>query len=114
MSFEQHIFSVFALKAGEQIVAYAAVYHMAGELEILNIAVIPEARQQGLGSRLLGLVLHIGAKMGIVRSVLEVRPSNTAAIALYEKYAYCPVGRRKGYYPDTGEDALIYVRENSL
>ena len=106
---EQDTFSVFALKQDGVLVAYAAVYHTADELEILNIAVEPERRGRGLGGRLLGLVLREAAKMGIVRSVLEVRPSNAPAIALYTAHGYVRIGRRKGYYTDTNEDALVYA-----
>jgi ribosomal-protein-alanine N-acetyltransferase len=104
-------FFAFALKEGGVLVAYATVYHTAGELEILNIAVNPAQRRQGLGKRLLGLVLREAGKMGILRSVLEVRPSNAAAIALYAAHGYKQVGIRPGYYPDTAEDALIYAKE---
>jgi triosephosphate isomerase len=107
----QKAFAAFALKQDGVLVAYASVYHTAEELEILNIAVSPEHRRQGLARRLLGLVLREAGKMGIVRSVLEVRPNNAAAIALYAAHGYRQAGIRPGYYPDTGEDALIYAKE---
>ena len=107
----QEAFSMFALKRDKIPVAYAAVYHAAGELEILNIAVVPEQRRRGLAGRLLGLVLREAGKMGIVRSVLEVRPGNAAAVALYAAHGYRQAGIRPGYYPDTDEDALVYARE---
>jgi len=120
----QGAFSVFALKREGALAAYAAVYHTAGELEILNIAVSPEQRRQGLAGYLLDRVLREAGKMGIVRSVLEVRPSNKAAIALYTAHGYRQVGRRPGYYtashaapgvPLAGaEDALIYAKESTM
>ena len=108
-AFEQDVFATYGLKKQDLLIAYVAVYHTFDELEILNIAVAPEYRRAGHGKCLLGLVLRRMAKMGILRSVLEVRPSNIAAIGLYSAYGYRQEGRRKAYYPDTGEDALVYV-----
>ena len=55
-------------------------------------------------------MLFRSEKSGIRKAVLEVRPSNAPARGLYEKLGFALAGRRRGYYPDTGEDALIYVR----
>ncbi len=109
LAFEQKVFSVFGLRAGGRLLAYASVYHAAGELEILNVAVLPECRRRGLGRRLLGLLLQVARKMGITRAVLEVRTGNAPAIALYEGLGFARAGRRPRYYADTGEDALIYA-----
>jgi len=110
LAFEQHVFSIFGLRQNGALVAYVAVYHTPYELEILNIATHPDHRRQGLGKRLLGLMLQIGVKMGIETSVLEVRRSNAAAIALYESYGYVQCGVRRHYYTDTNEDALVYTK----
>jgi ribosomal-protein-alanine N-acetyltransferase len=110
LAFEQHVFSIFGLRQKDTLVAYVAVYHTPYELEILNIATHPDHRRQGLGKRLLGLMLQIGVKMGIETSVLEVRRSNAAAIALYESYGYVQCGVRRHYYTDTNEDALVYTK----
>ncbi|MEG1610796.1 MAG: GNAT family N-acetyltransferase, partial [Bilophila sp.] len=96
------------LKKGE-LVAYVSVYHTPDELEILNIAVRADRRNQKYGQRLLGLVLRIAKKMGIVKAVLEVRVTNTPALCLYGFFGFVQAGVRRGYYPDTGEDALVYV-----
>lgn len=109
LAFEQNVFSVFGLRDAERLLAYASVYHAAGELEILNVAVLPERRRRGLGRRLLGLLLQVARKMGITRAVLEVRTGNVPAIALYEGLGFAQVGLRPRYYTDTGEDALIYA-----
>jgi len=76
-------------------------------MEILNLAVAPEYRRRGLASRLLGLVLKIGKRLGVARVFLEVRESNVAARALYCRQGFGQVGVRKGYYPDNMEDALV-------
>lgn len=108
LSLEQKVFALFGLRLEGRLAAYAAIYHAAGELEILNIAVAPEHRRQGLGRRLLSLLLQVAAKMGITRGVLEVRISNAPAIALYESLGFTRIGVRPGYYKDTDEDALLY------
>ena len=106
-AFTQRAFAGFGLKQGTQLVAYVAIYATGTEMEILNIAVHPEQRRQGFGRRLLRLVLRLAAKMGILDAVLEVRPSNTAALELYRGTGFVQVGRRRRYYQDTGEDALV-------
>jgi ribosomal-protein-alanine N-acetyltransferase len=80
-------------------------------MEVLNIAVIPEYRRMGLARRLVGLVLGISRALGAKKAFLEVREGNRAARALYEGAGFEQVGLRKGYYPDTGEDALVLGRE---
>jgi ribosomal-protein-alanine N-acetyltransferase len=85
------------------------VYHTADELEILNLAVSPERRRQGLGRRLLQAALRLAAKGGIVNILLEVRAGNAPAVSLYESCGFQRVGLRKGYYADTGEDAHVYA-----
>jgi [ribosomal protein S18]-alanine N-acetyltransferase len=77
------------------------------EWEIENIAVTGAARRCGLGSRLVGELLnHVRSRGGAI-VFLEVRESNRAARSLYEKWAFIEVGRRKMYYQDPAEDALV-------
>ena len=99
-----------AEKAGEggsRIVGFLAGRESAGEWEIENIAVIASARRTGLGSRLLREFLHQIQSSGGREVFLEVRESNKAARALYEKWAFQELGRRKQYYTDPVEDGLI-------
>ena len=77
------------------------------ECEIENIAVSGAARRRGLGTRLLGEFLELVRRRGGQEIWLEVRESNLAARALYEKWAFVETGRRKAYYQDPAEDALI-------
>src|SRR4029077_17387402 len=77
------------------------------EWEIENIAVTGDARRRGLGTRLLGEFLDLVRDRGGREIFLEVRESNHAARALYEKWAFVEAGRRKMYYLDPPEDALI-------
>ena len=77
------------------------------EWEIENIAVTGSARRCGLGTRLLGEFLDLVRSRGGSAVFLEVRESNHAARALYEKWAFIEVGRRTMYYENPREDALI-------
>ena len=77
------------------------------EAHITVLLVHPDYHQQGLGQALLYTMLVRAKQRGLERATLEVRASNQPAIKLYEKFGFQPVGRRKKYYQDTGEDALI-------
>lgn len=77
------------------------------EWEIENIAVTGAARRRGLGSRLVGELLDVVRSHGGKSVFLEVRESNRAARSLYEKWAFIQVGRRKMYYQNPPEDALL-------
>lgn len=77
------------------------------EWEIENVAVSRPARRRGLGSHLLGEFLRLVRERGGRDVFLEVRESNQAARNLYEKWAFVETGRRKAYYQDPCEDALV-------
>ncbi len=77
------------------------------EWEIENVAVSGPARRRGLGSHLLGEFLRMVRDRGGREVFLEVRESNQAARKLYEKWAFVEAGRRKAYYQNPQEDALI-------
>ncbi len=78
------------------------------EWEIENIAIAGPARRRGLGTRLLGEFLDRVRREGAEAVFLEVRESNQAARALYEKWAFIESGRRKRYYQNPEEDAMLY------
>ncbi len=111
LALDQQVFSIVGLKASGRLLAYASFYHVADEMEILNIGVETGLRKQGLARRLLGFVLQLARKMGIGRVLLEVRAGNIAARTLYAGFGFAQVGLRKGYYPDNGEDALVMSLE---
>ena len=81
------------------------------ELEIDNVAVAPGFRKMGIGSKLLEEALEMARKKGAHQAFLEVRSSNNAARSLYEKNGFSLVGKRKNYYRNPVEDALILSRE---
>lgn len=75
---------------------------------LMNIAVPANLRRTGIAQSLMReLVERVGTEG---RITLEVRPSNTGAIALYETWGFLRAGRRRSYYPDTGEDAIVMWR----
>jgi ribosomal-protein-alanine N-acetyltransferase len=78
------------------------------EWEIENIAVAGTARRRGLGTRLLGEFLDLARGRGAATVFLEVRESNLAARRLYEKWAFAKCRRRKLYYREPEEDAIVY------
>lgn len=77
------------------------------EAHIATIATHPEYRRQGIARKLLTYALRYMSKEGAVTSFLEVRESNTAARDMYHQFGYEVVGRRKRYYKDTDEDAIL-------
>ena len=94
--------------AGPQRVAgFIAARMNADELHVNNIGVREEYRRRGLGGLLLGAALGAAAGRGATGAVLEVRASNLAAQALYARFGFAVAGRRKNYYRDPPEDALV-------
>lgn len=92
----------------EAIAAFIVAKALGPEWEIENVAVSGPARRRGLGSRLLGQLLDLARSRGALQVFLEVRASNHAARALYEKWAFVESGRRKAYYADPPDDAVLY------
>ncbi|MDX2042431.1 MAG: ribosomal protein S18-alanine N-acetyltransferase [Acidobacteriota bacterium] len=100
-----------ALNDSSAIVAVFSGWVVADEFEIDNIAVSPAFRQQGIAAKLLAQAIEVAGNKGAIRAILEVRASNQPACALYEKFGFAVVGRRKSYYREPKEDALIMAIE---
>jgi ribosomal-protein-alanine N-acetyltransferase len=98
-----------ALDLAGQIIGYAVMSLGAGEAHILNLCVREEFRIVGFGRRLLEHMLERAAASGVGEAFLEVRPSNLAAIRLYQRLGFEQIGIRRGYYqaPDGREDAIV-------
>jgi ribosomal-protein-alanine N-acetyltransferase len=99
--------------------AYCILYPAVDELHLLNITVSPKLRKLGLGARMMGAIEGVAAQQKMPRIILEVRPTNEPAFALYKKLGYEQIGMRKGYYPanpDTGirEDAIVMAKSIKL
>lgn len=91
----------------EVVVGYLMAWRSVDQLHILNIAVSPEQRRRGLGAFMLDAALDEARKYDMDEVTLEVRPGNTAALAMYRSRGFEERGIRPGYYADTGEDALV-------
>lgn len=91
-------------------VGFLVARHIAIEIEILNLAVSSHARRQGVGSQLLAAAFEWGRLVGAERAILDVRPSNQAALRLYERHGFRVEGRRPAYYMAPVEDALLLGR----
>jgi ribosomal-protein-alanine N-acetyltransferase len=91
------------------IIGIAGFWLMADEMHINTIAVYPDWRGLGLGEWLLLSLIEAGQELGAEVATLEVRPSNECALGLYQKYKFEQVGRRRRYYTDNNEDALIFT-----
>jgi [ribosomal protein S18]-alanine N-acetyltransferase len=94
-------------RSDERIVGFAGIWMMADEAHVTTFGVHPDTRRQGIGMRMMLALLELSLELHAARMTLEVRVSNEAAQALYRRFGFVMVGRRKRYYTDDGEDALI-------
>jgi ribosomal-protein-alanine N-acetyltransferase len=101
------------LDGGDEIIGYAIISTAAAEGHILNLCVAEGWQRLGYGRQLLDYMLDHAWNKRIARLFLEVRPSNVAAISLYESTGFKRLGVRKSYYraDDGREDALVLMRE---
>jgi ribosomal-protein-alanine N-acetyltransferase len=95
--------------AGDEVVGYGVMSVGAGEAHILNLCVNAHFRCRGIGKQLLKYLVERARAAGMGEAFLEVRPSNTAAIRLYQSMGFEQVGIRRGYYQAVGgrEDAAV-------
>jgi len=99
--------------------AYCILFPAVDELHLLNITVSPKLRKLGLAARMMGAIEGVAAQQDIPRILLEVRPSNTDALTLYQRLGYEQIGVRKNYYPadeqsGAREDALVMAKSIKL
>lgn len=99
--------TALVVEQDDNVVGFIVGQQLEDEWEIENIAVTGAARRCGLGSRLVGEFLDLIRSRSGKSVFLEVRESNRAARSLYEKWAFIEVGRRKAYYQNPPEDALV-------
>ncbi len=93
----------------EEIAGFIAGRRVVGEGEILNLAVKPQYRRQGVGRALMKALLEAFAREAVDQVFLEVRQSNEGAIAFYRGLGFREVGRREGYYQEPEEAALVFA-----
>jgi len=96
---------------GDKVIGYGGFWCVLAEAHITNVAILPELRRCGLGSRVLGRLLAMAREKGMRRATLEVRESNHAGIGLYRKFGFEPVAIRADYYAKTKENALIMWKD---
>jgi ribosomal-protein-alanine N-acetyltransferase len=109
--FEETIFSPISrglvIEHNGVIIGYMVFYAVDVEAHIMNLAVSPAERKQGYARHLLDHALKFFSEKGISECYLEVREHNRDAQRLYKNFGFEVIGRRKNYYPETGEDALV-------
>ena len=96
---------------GESLAGYVGSQTVMDETDMMNLAVAPQFRRQGVGEALVNALTASLKELGSRCLTLEVRASNEAARALYGKLGFTEIGRRRGYYRDPREDALILRKE---
>ena len=101
----------FTAHLGAEPAGYAGMHYVLDEGYIANIAVAKRFRGQGVAKALLRRLITFGTEHGLRTITLEVRPSNEAAIGLYCGFGFAQVGRRRGFYTNPTEDALLLTLE---
>lgn len=101
--------SAWVMELAGELVGYALVMMVLDEAHLLNISVAKPFQGQGLGRALLAQMIAISRRYQAANMFLEVRVSNTSAIALYETMGFCEMGIRRNYYPTKSgrEDAVL-------
>ncbi|HZX93745.1 MAG TPA: ribosomal protein S18-alanine N-acetyltransferase [Myxococcales bacterium] len=98
-------------KGSERIVGFLIYWLVHDEVHILNVAVAPENRRNGIARMLMSETERRAHQASASLLTLEVRRSNLAALELYREFEYRAVGVRPNYYVDEGEDAIVMVKE---
>jgi ribosomal-protein-alanine acetyltransferase len=95
------------------IAAFAVTMPVVDETHLLDIGVAPQRQRGGLGRALLAFLENEARQAGMQRMLLEVRPSNTQALAFYGQAGFVEIGRRRGYYPapEGREDAIVMAKD---
>ncbi len=93
------------------VAAYGGIWIVADEAHITNVAVAPQHRRQGMGTRVLLALVDVARQKRASRIFLEVRVSNDAARSLYRGQGFKAVGMRPRYYSDNDEDAVVMMRQ---
>jgi ribosomal-protein-alanine N-acetyltransferase len=100
-----------ALDSAGTVTGYAGFWLVLDEAHVTSVAVRSDERGRGAGREILAYLLARAQEAGARMATLEVRESNEAARALYADFGFLDVGRRKGYYPSTNEDAVLMLKE---
>jgi [ribosomal protein S18]-alanine N-acetyltransferase len=104
-------FGTLAVRGRQGLVGYIIYSEVLDELHILNVAIDPPSQRHGIATMMLFHLHQNAIRRKLKMAYLEVRESNLSAQHLYEKFGYKPLGRRKDYYADTHEDAIVMMTE---
>jgi ribosomal-protein-alanine N-acetyltransferase len=107
---KRHRYYIAAVGEDDALLGWAGVRVAADSAEILTVGVVPHARGQGIGARLVEMLLDEARRRGAVEAFLEVRLDNLVAQRLYERVQFQPVGIRQGYYDAGRVDAVVMRR----
>ena len=99
---------------GDRLVGYVGSQSVMGWADMMNLAVEPQYRKQGIGRNLVNILIEKLKQQEVACLTLEVRVSNLPAVTLYSELGFVEVGRRPGYYHKPKEDALILRKEWEL
>lgn len=97
-------------KGQEVVVGYIMVRFLLDEMHLMKLAVAPRWRRRGIATDLLVAAQQEASRRDATVILLEVRPSNEAAVLFYHAAGFQIIGRRPNYYPQTGEDALVMLK----
>jgi [ribosomal protein S18]-alanine N-acetyltransferase len=106
----RHRYYRAAVDENDSLLGWAGIRVVGDTAEILTVGVVPQARRQGIGGRLLAILLDEARRRGAVEAFLEVRVDNAAAQQLYERARFVRVGIRRGYYAGGRVDAVVMRR----
>ena len=104
--------SYLVARMGRELVGYGGIMCYGEEAHVTTIAVDPEYHRRKIGTRILFELVQEAIRMGARAVSLEVRVSNWGAQRLYSQFGFRPVGIRKNYYQETGEDAVVMWADN--
>lgn len=107
-------YPAWVLRLQDTLAGFCVAMPTPDDVHLLVIAVAADYRRRGLATQLLAQVEQLAREYGVARVLLEVRPSNTRALAFYRQQGFTEIGRRRGYYPagkGEREDALVLARE---
>jgi ribosomal-protein-alanine N-acetyltransferase len=104
--------SYLVARMGREVVGYGGIMAFGEEAHVTTIAVEPEQQRRKIGTRILYELVQEAIRMGARAVSLEVRVSNWGAQRLYSQFGFRPVGIRKNYYQETGEDAVVMWVDN--
>lgn len=101
----------YVVQWNNQVAGYAILWLGVGEGHLTNIAVAKNYQRKSIAQKLLSFILQFASESGLTQVILEVRPSNEAAIALYQKFGFIDLAIRKNYYTHPREDCLMMIKQ---